>query len=83
MCQIAVEFKPEFPADAYASDRIRREVFVSWLNYQAQKMNRADLAPLKNFDPTYEEEGRKLSASWGELTEANFKKTKKKILASI
>ncbi|KAG1163508.1 hypothetical protein G6F37_001139 [Rhizopus arrhizus] len=83
MGRIAVEFKPEFPADAYASDRIRREVFVSWLNYQAQRMDRSDLALLKNFDPTYEEEGRKLSASWGELTEANFKKTKKKILASI
>ncbi|KAG1447216.1 hypothetical protein G6F56_009329 [Rhizopus delemar] len=79
MYRLAAEFKPEYPEDVYTCDKMRREVFVTWLNDHAKKLGK-DLPRMENFDSMYEEEGRKLFKTWGELTEANFKRTKERLL---
>ncbi|KAG1242023.1 hypothetical protein G6F68_016399 [Rhizopus microsporus] len=56
MCQLEAEFKPGLPSKINMYDIRRREVYVSWLNYQANKMGESDLPQVKNFDDDYEQE---------------------------
>ncbi|KAI9277807.1 hypothetical protein BY458DRAFT_432547 [Sporodiniella umbellata] len=79
MHRLAAEFKPDYPEDEFACDRMRREVFVTWLNNHAEKSGKS-LPHIENFGPNYEEEGKKLFKTWGELTEANFRRSRERLL---
>ncbi|ORE06910.1 FAD/NAD(P)-binding domain-containing protein [Rhizopus microsporus var. microsporus] len=84
MCQLADSFNPGLPLDdLYACDRRRREIYVGWLNYQAEKLGKADLPEIKNFDESYEEEGARLANAWGDLSEANFQNVKQRLLNEL
>ena len=84
MCQLADSFNPGLPLDdLYACDRRRREIYVGWLNYQAEKLGKTDLPKIKNFEESYEEEGAQLANAWGDLSEANFQNAKQRILNEL
>jgi hypothetical protein len=80
MHQIEAEFKPDIPVDPFASDRVQREMFVQWLNYQAEHMGRSDLTKFNSYDKSYEEESWQTFKTVGEATEGRFQKTREKLL---
>lgn len=79
MAKLESEFNPGLPPDLCACDVRRREVFVSLLNYQAQKLQ-LDIPRVTNFDSDYEEEGKTRTEIWAKFADANFRQVKDRIL---
>lgn len=67
------------PLALFTADRLRREVYISWLNYHAEETKGEPLPKIKNFGDDYEEEALKAIEIWGKASTQSFEKSKKYI----
>jgi hypothetical protein len=71
------------PLALFTADRFRRELYISWLNYHAERTEGEPLSKIQNFADNYEEETKKTIEIWGKASTENFEKAKKYIQEHI
>lgn len=71
------------PLALFTADRPRRELYISWLNYHAEKIGCKSLPKMKNFGDNYEEEALKTVKIWQQTSSENFQQSKKYIQEHI